>query len=325
MRVYVLITIDTECDKGKGWLVQNPLKFVGVEQGVVKFLQPLFDRYSIKPTYLLSPEILDDEPSVEVFKRIENCELGTHLHGEFISPGKLDLVDRTSTPQFFYPPEIEFEKLKSLTYSFKDRIGYGPRSFRAGRWGISKSTLGFLSDLGYLVDSSVCPFRTHYFDHGREINFWGSPVQPYYPSLKNFKKRGDSSVLEVPPSLGNPDLFRVPDLILGLLNDRSKIHRKILRRLGKSGKVSWLRPLKADENEMVALSKSFIKHFGKNGRPVFLNMMFHNNEVIPGASPYVHDLESQKKFLDSIDFWLKILSNEYDLRGIGLSEVPEYL
>ncbi|HSO34771.1 MAG TPA: hypothetical protein VLT33_19690, partial [Labilithrix sp.] len=77
-RAYLCVTIDTESDKGKGWRSRRPLSFEGVTDGVVKRLHPLFERFGAKPTYLLSPEVMRDEASVAVFRRIaQSCELGT--------------------------------------------------------------------------------------------------------------------------------------------------------------------------------------------------------------------------------------------------------
>ena len=41
-RAYLCVSIDTECDKGKGWLSKKPMAFAGIHDGVMKRLQPLF-------------------------------------------------------------------------------------------------------------------------------------------------------------------------------------------------------------------------------------------------------------------------------------------
>ena len=77
---YIIVSIDTECDKDENWLIRRPLSFTNVTRGIRERLTPLFTRYNIKPTYLISPEVLNSRGSVESLKSIENCELGTHLH-----------------------------------------------------------------------------------------------------------------------------------------------------------------------------------------------------------------------------------------------------
>ncbi|MEO0169496.1 MAG: hypothetical protein ABIL42_04655, partial [candidate division WOR-3 bacterium] len=83
-----VISIDTECDKGRNWEIIRPLSFVGIYKGVGEYLQPLFEKHKIKATYLISPEVMGDDKSVEILKDVEKsgAELGTHLHGEFLEP-----------------------------------------------------------------------------------------------------------------------------------------------------------------------------------------------------------------------------------------------
>ena len=61
-RAYLCVSIDTECDKGPKWRSQKPMAFEGVHDGVVKRLHPLFVSHGAKPTYLISSEVLRDEP-----------------------------------------------------------------------------------------------------------------------------------------------------------------------------------------------------------------------------------------------------------------------
>src|SRR4051812_34520738 len=70
-RAYLCVSIDTECDKGKGWRSRRPMSFEGVRDGVVKRLQPLFAERGAKPTYLLSPEVLRDPQCIETFRALE--------------------------------------------------------------------------------------------------------------------------------------------------------------------------------------------------------------------------------------------------------------
>ena len=70
--VYLSITVDTECDKGKGWRVKQPMSFINTRSGIMNNLQPIFDKYSVKATYLLSPEVILDSESVCSFKEMGN-------------------------------------------------------------------------------------------------------------------------------------------------------------------------------------------------------------------------------------------------------------
>src|SRR5258708_7934816 len=157
MKTYRCVTIDTECDKGPQWKTQYPLRFDAVRRGVGEVLQPLFDRYGCAPTYLLSPEVIADNASAELFATLaERAELATHLHGEF-AVAHPEHVEVTNAYQRDYPEEVEAERLEFLTEQFRSAFGAPPTSFRAGRFGIGPHTLPILESLGYVVDSSVTP------------------------------------------------------------------------------------------------------------------------------------------------------------------------
>lgn len=323
MKVFLLITIDTECDKGPGWIIQQPMAFSSVTKGIPQVLTPLFEAFSLKPTYLLSPEIIANAACVKSLKACPNAELGTHLHGEFIEPHADWVANRTHTPQIAYSTEVERRKLENLTMLFQSAFGYLPTAFRAGRWGMSTATLDILEQLGYLVDSSVCPFRTHTFGGGLEVNYWGAPLQPYRPSRRNVVKKGRHRIIEAPATLGNPALLKCPRFLLRRMSDRSRMHKKILGKMGRSARISWLRPSKSTATEMIALSEQFIHAFGKKENPVFLNMMFHSNEIILGASPYAQTQEELDDYLKSMHQLFDHLSTRYELEGIALSDVAK--
>src|SRR4029077_1486953 len=101
-------------------------------------LHPLFREFGIRPTYLINNVVLEDHESTEVFKSLPgDYELGSHLHGDFIEPGKIhkDYSGKDGlVNQCFLEPEVEYGKLKNLTALFTERFGYSPVSFRAGRF-----------------------------------------------------------------------------------------------------------------------------------------------------------------------------------------------
>ncbi len=124
-KTILIISLDTECDKGPGWKVRQPLSFKNIIEGVPERLQPLFEEFGIKPTYLLSPEVLKNDECVSLFQSLDgSVELGTHLHAEFIEPEATPLADKTDAFQSDFTPEVEFEKLRNLTGLFADRFGY---------------------------------------------------------------------------------------------------------------------------------------------------------------------------------------------------------
>lgn len=319
--IYLTVTIDTECDKGAKWKVKQPLSFHNIYNGVVNRLQPLFDKYNVKATYLLSPEILMDEKSVDVLKGFgDSVELGTHLHAEFIEPQANFASETTKEFQCNFEPEIEKAKLENLTNLFIRTFGYQPLSFRAGRFGMSKKSLKFLQDLGYAVDSSVTPDALHRNSKSNKIvNYFGAPYQPYFPSEVDYRKKGDMSILQVPVTLMNPKLFKLP-LWLKRRIVLDKSYQHILFNYATNfSKPTWLRPTYSDLETMKRVTNSMIEKSGSND--VYLCMMFHSNEFEVGMSPYSLDEEAVSKILTRLDTYLSWVTSKDNFSSIGLSQI----
>ena len=315
-KVYLIISVDTECDKDKNWNVPHPISFKNIaEQQNTLF--PLFKKHSIKPTYLLSPEVINDKSSVDFFLENDHwIELGTHLHVEFIPP--LENLSSTNTNgiQGNLKKEIEFEKLTNLTKLFKEKFEYSPTSFRSGRFGSSDYTTTFLSELGYEVDSSILPYTTKTFKN-HHIDSWNKTVIPYWEPFQN--KR----LLQVPLTLINPEYDNLPWFLKLGIGKVNSISKKIADKLGYSLKTKWLRPYREEEKGLIEIADYVINHSFKNVDFAVLNIMFHSNEILPKASPYCQTPLEVDNFLKSLDKLFNYLSQNYQLCPIGLSDLYE--
>lgn len=306
-RVYLTVTIDTECDKGAGWKVARPLAFEAITRGVTLRLAPLFRAYGARATYLLSPEVMRHEPSVEALRRVEGeSELGTHLHGELAEPGAFE-PDVTDAFQRDYPPDVERAKLESLTASFRSAFGRAPRSFRAGRFGIGRETVPILEDLGYAVESSVTPFMDWAPNGAPGLAFLDAPTQPYHPDPREPGRPGASPMWEVPVTIRPNALGRLP-------------------LVGRRLEPRWLRPTRGTERGIVEVAKDEIAAAAAAApaRPVILTCMFHNVEVLPGTSPYAATESQAIALMGRLRALMDFAARE-GIRTIGLSDVPEVL
>lgn len=302
-RAYLCVSIDCECDKGRGWRSQRPLSFRGIEDGIARRLQPLFRAFGAKPTYLLSAEVLRDARSAEILRTLAGShEHGTHLHGEYIDPGAHE-PEVTRDFQRDYPREIEAQKLANLSFLFRSVFGYAATSFRAGRFGIGPHSLGILESLGYRVESSVTPFLSWESAGAKGLVFKGAPTQPYHPDPARPGRAGASPMWEVPVTIRPHRFARVP-----VIGDRIE-HR-------------WLRPTRGTNTSLVAVAQEEI-HAGAAG-PIILNCMFHNVEIIPGASPYADDEIQARAILNRLRALL-VFAKSHNVQVIGLSDVPEVL
>jgi hypothetical protein len=304
---FLVVSIDCECDKGAAWRCQKPLSFRGVTEGIAARLQPLFARHGAKPTYLLSAEVMRDAASVDTLLALPgDHELGAHLHGEYAEPGAFE-PDTTDAFQRDYPPPIERAKLAYLTDLFGTTFGRRPTSFRAGRFGIGPSSLGILASLGYTVDTSVTPHMDWSSKGSAGLTFEGAPTQPYRPDPARPSRPGAGGLLEVPVTIRPAALARVPIV-------------------GKLIEPRWLRPSRGTGAALVDVARDEIAEAERlqPGVPVILNAMFHNVEVIPGASPYAASEREAQAILDRLATLLAFARAE-GIRVVGLSDVPALL
>lgn len=306
-RAYLCVSIDTESDKGKGWRSRRPMSFEGVTDGVLKRLHPLFVRFGAKPTYLLSPEVLRDEACIEAFRTIaSSSELGTHLHGEYAEPGAFE-PDVTRDFQRDYTPDVERQKLTYLTDLFIRAFAHQPQSFRAGRFGIGPASIPILESLGYTVESSVTPHMDWASSGAPGLSFHGAPSQPYRPDPEAPGQPGSAAILEVPVTIRRRFLNALPGI-------------------GSRVDPRWLRPTRGTEEGLVRVAEDEIAEARRIApeRPVILNAMFHNVEVVPGTSPYASDEEEARGILDRLRALLAF-ARRADIAVVGLGDVPEIL
>src|SRR5580693_2039657 len=239
MKKFLVITIDVEPDCSSTWHYADPLSFKGVSVGIAEILQPLFNKYDITPTYLINNVVLEDKNSVKTLLRLYGkYEFGTHLHPEFIQPEKKyeTYAGRKGVANCcFYPPDIEFEKIRNITLLFEHVLGYKPTAFRAGRYSVGLNSMLSLRQLGYLVDTSVTP-HVCWNDASREkpVDFSMAPEQPYFLNRESLTMEDKSDdLLEVPISITakRRNILRELIVSVGALRHPLRKHKPL-----------WLRP-----------------------------------------------------------------------------------
>lgn len=324
--IYFILTIDTECDKGAKWKVQQPLAFTNIAIGINRYLSPLLESMDIPATYLLSPEVLRHKASVDFFKSLNGRnELGTHLHSEFIAPNEQLDSNNTSCFQFELKEETERQKLKNLSQLFEEQFGYKAQSFRAGRFGLGSNSLPLLQELGYKVDSSMTPDTYWMKDPKEGVNFIGSPYQPFFPSNSDFRRKGKVEVLEVPVTTLNTRLLSIPSSFKRILNANSKWQRVLFSTIFQpKGNLTWLRPTYATKNQMIELCNQMI-HYSerKEMDKTVLCMMFHSNELCLGTSPYSLSEPRLQQIKENLSSFLVTLRRNRQVQFISLSEAAQ--
>jgi len=295
--VFVTISIDTECDHDEKWARSDPLTLHSINRGLPEILQPAFEEVGAVPTYLLTTEVLEDNESVETLRALQgNYEYGTHLHAAFVEPKKTHYeYAGIDSPDFqcSYPPEIEYQKLKTLTNQFEQALGYKPTSFRAGRFGASTDSIESLQKLGYKVDTSVTPLKKWTEPNGM-VDFRKAPLQPYFPgdSITSVGSSTNNRILEVPVTVKPRFARRNP---------------------------MWFRPWFAGVDEMKSIFRYHLKKHA-NSKVLTMNMMFHSMEVIEKASPYPQTTADVQRFVDDMQKVLQWCGEE-GARFCGLSDL----
>ena len=316
MKKFLTISIDVEPDCSSDWTYSDPLTFRGISEGIGKILQPLFGKYGMKPTYLLNNVVIEDQNSVDFFRNLTGeFELGTHLHPEFIEPERQyhEYAGRSARKNCcFYPPEIETAKIANITTLFREKFGFSPTSFRAGRFSAGANTISSLLDLGYKVDTSVTP-HIKWSDSTREgpVDFSHAAEQPYFIQKGTITGRSalKEGLLQVPVTIGLLRKNPMKELAVSGLGFRRKINWN--RRV-------WLRPAFSRFEDMKELTEQYTRKYADKDAIVF-NMMFHNVEAVRGLSPYTltdHACDLYRQDLEEFFAYCK----DEGISGIGLTD-----
>jgi len=277
----LIVTIDTECDKSRSWRTASPVSFRAVTESIPQRLQPLFERHGIRPTYLLSPEVITDVACRDALRSLRGVELTTHLHGDYITPAikSWDFAGTlTDEMQLEYGESLERSKMETLTELFRQQFGFQPLSFRAGRFGASSHTGKILQDLGYRVDSSVTPHVCWTTRTGeKRPDYRGFPETPYTLGPDgDISRPGTGGVLEVPVTI----------LPAGTVSSNHP------------AEPIWFRPWYSDADTLCRVLDHVLDQPPVNGVHRPLMMMFHNVELLAGASPYPQSDAEVQRYLD---------------------------
>ncbi|RMD91402.1 MAG: hypothetical protein D6813_07700 [Calditrichaeota bacterium] len=311
--VYFLVTIDTE-EEGLwgGQYHRHPDCTVENIQYLPKF-QKFCDKLGLSPTYLIDYPVVANVKAKNILKNLlesGNCEIGAHLHPWCNPPYEEEINPRNSFVNNL-PQELQLKKLRVLTESIVEQLGVTPISYRAGKYGFDTSSIPVLEALNYQVDSSVVPLRNNRREH--EVTFGNVSLNPYYLNPDNVEKPGNSSILEVPITVDFTK--KLPAFLKTVYPNLPDIGIRRFLKLVGGIELVWLRPSYASLNHM----KKMVETVLSNGT-VFLNMMFHSSELMPGASPYNKTEEDVENFLNKIKELYLYVASRREIQSITLSQ-----
>lgn len=281
-----VITLDTEPDNEWG----RPSVATTDNARFVPRFHELCAGKGLKVTYLLTLEMAQDaflRSYLLPRLRSGECEVGAHLHPWNTPPlGAVTEDDFKHHPYpFEYPPELQRAKLETLVKAIEDGYGVRPTAYKAGRWGLDGVHAALLDELGFLVDTSVCPgvnWGPSKGDPRRSggPNFNRAPAHPYRLSRGDVCRPGSLGLWEIPPTIVfSSPLGRYVPGVLALYRRVRRVRRAFDR--FHAGSL-WLRPYPYMTVERLRRVADLAL---RQGSPV-LNLTLHSSELMPGGSPY---------------------------------------
>ena len=302
----LIITIDTEEDNWKSYsATDNPVS--NIES--IPTLQKLFDKFGVRPTYLLTYPVATNPRSVEILKRIleeGKCEIGMHCHPWNTPPfdEKANITAR-DTMLCNLPENLVNEKMSVLHETISKSFGIVPTSFRAGRWGFSSAVSRSLCLLGYKVDTSVTPFYSWKDFHGPDFSEFTPDLFRIKVSISS-NQFVDSILLEVPVTIGflQSDFNKYQRIRKTLYNTFARKLRLIgmMHYLGILNRT-WLSPELSDAHAMIKLAGRMVENNFS-----WLNLSFHSTSLIGGQNNFVKKGE-ERTFLKRIEEFLMFCSS----------------
>jgi peptidoglycan/xylan/chitin deacetylase (PgdA/CDA1 family) len=307
-----LVTIDVEEDN---WARYDSAPALSNIERLPE-LQKLFDRYHVKPTYLITYPVATDQRSISILRTLMEegrCEIGAHVHPWNTPPFSEErTVENTMLCNL--GKDLQYQKIETLHGEICNNFHMEPKSFRSGRWGFSRSVAENIYRVGYRVDTSVSPYYSWEKYFGPDF----SDRSPK-PQCIQFGEHGenDSHLLEVPASIAflQPNFEYRNRVLKKITNSRLK-HLRLVGVLDKLRIVNkvMLSPETASGKEMILLAGS-IQREGID----FLNMFFHSSTLVGGLTPFTKSAEDEKIFLRRIEVFLEYLAVS-NIKSITLSE-----
>lgn len=303
----LIVVVDTEAEFD--W--QKPLSRLATSVRSVRHqvrAHAIFERYRITPTYAVDYAVASQEEGFAPLRELLDdgrCIIGAHLQPWENPPFVEDISDRRNSYAGNLPPELEREKLVRLTDAIEESLATRPRVYRAGRFGVGPSTTGILTELGYLVDTSVVPHTDFSSDGGPDFEGYG--LTPFWCG-----RRG--GLLEIPLTVGFTGLLRDSGATLHRALTRPAALRMhlpgVLARLHLLDRVR-LSPEGIDTQELIRLTRTMLK----SGHRLF-SFTYHSPSLQPGNLPYVQSDADLRVFLDRFEAYFDFFFGEVGGRAI---------
>ena len=279
--------------------------------------QGLFDRYGIKPTYLIDYPIATDQAACRVLKSFQDegrADIGIQLHPWTNPPFDELLSTRNSYPSNL-PKDLQREKIECLIQAVGDHLGVQSKVFKAGRYGFNDDTAELLEEMGLEIDTSVVPFTD--FRPVGGPNFETCPHRPFWFGQGR-------RLLELPVTRNLCGLFgqSIGPALLPALQSRFGMACHLPGMLARTHLLDrlTLTPEGMALGDLKRLTRTLIAR----GERVF-TFVFHSPSVAAGNTPYVQNDEELQAFLRRIEQYLRFFTEELGGEGRSAIDLRELL
>jgi len=281
--MFLIVTIDTEEDN---WGEYNLSEYSLSNIERIPYLQELFDEFDVKPTYLITYPVANDERCVSILKKIMDegkCEIGAHCHPWNTPPIEEERNEKNSM-LCNLPQSLQYRKIKTLRDKIKENFGINPISFRAGRWGFNDSVSKNLIKLNFKIDTSVTPFINWEIYFGP--NFSEASPFPFKLKFNNsFHTDLNEEIIEIPVTIGFlRKNFSLSNRVLNGIKKSYLRHFSIIGLLSTMKLINlvWLSPELNNGKDMIKLSRVMMQKHYK-----IINMTFHSSSLKEGLNQFV--------------------------------------
>jgi hypothetical protein len=152
------VVVDTEAEFD--WTQPFAADLTGVSAvSAVDSAQAIFDRYGLRPVYLIDYPVAAQKPGIAAIGAIAArgaAAIGAHLH-PWTNPPLDTPIDRRLSFPGNLPAGAEAAKLDVLLAAIEKNFGARPLFYKAGRYGLGPNTAALIAARGLKIDFSLMP------------------------------------------------------------------------------------------------------------------------------------------------------------------------
>jgi hypothetical protein len=256
----------------------------------VESAQAIFDRYGLRPTYVIDYPVAAQAESAASIRAIADrggCAVGAHLH-PWTNPPFGAAIDQAMSFPGNLPTETEAAKLDALMTLITEAFGERPAFYKAGRYGLGPNTARLIAQRGIKVDFSLMPETDMRDVHGPDFRMVAAI--PYeVPSL---------GLLAVPMTRADLGPLSRWWRLRGWLDTQTAalLHvRGVLVRAGLLERLT-LTPEGVSAKLQIVLLRTLLRR----GHRMFV-LHFHSPSLAAGHTPYVRNEAERAAFLERIE------------------------